>query len=88
MNKKAAAQKPQNPNAQPLQQGQGQAAAQYQQPARTGGSIYDIYNRNRNIANQGLQEANLTTPNNESGFPAHQRKLYDQPALFRKNNKN
>ena len=94
MNKKQAQQKPTVQNLQQQQQqmgqaGQGQAPAQYQQQsARTGGSIYDIYNRNRNMANQGLQEANLTTPNNESGFPAHQRKLYDQPALFRKNNKN
>ncbi|MBR2208815.1 MAG: cell division protein FtsZ [Synergistaceae bacterium] len=56
--------------------------------SRPGGSIYDIYNKNRNLANQGLQEANLTAPTNEGGFPAHQRKLYDQPALYRKNSKN
>jgi len=57
-------------------------------PPRPGGSIYDIYNKNRNLANQVLQEANLTTPAPDSGFPAHQRTFYDQPSLFRKNSKN
>ena len=65
---------------QPLQIGQ--------QYPRTGQTIFDIYNVKRNIANQGLQEANLTTPSNEGAFPASQRKLYDQPALFRQNRKN
>ena len=75
---------PQPQPPQPIQQTQPQ---QPQYP-RTGGSIFDVYNRNRNIANQGLQEANLTTPTNEGAFPAHQRRLYDQPSLYRKNSKN
>ena len=51
-------------------------------------TIYDMFREKQNLANQGLQEANLTTPNNDSAFPAHQRKLYDQPAIYRKNRKN
>ncbi len=66
--------------------------AQSQQPqgqySRPGGTIYDIFNKNRDMAKQGLQEANLTTPTNEGAFPASQRKLYDQPAIYRKNRKN
>ena len=61
---------------------------QQQQYPKTGQTIYDIFNTKRNMANQGLQEANLTTPSNDGAFPASQRKLYDQPALFRKNRKN
>ena len=75
------------PQPQPPQQIQQPQPQQPQYP-RTGGSIFDVYNRNRNIANQGLQEANLTTPTNEGAFPAHQRRLYDQPSLYRKNSKN
>lgn len=59
-----------------------------QQPLRPGSrTIYDIFTEKKEIANRGLQEASLTTPSNESVFPASQRKLYDQPALFRKNRK-
>ena len=62
---------------------------QGQYPRQGGGrTIYDIFAEKKLLANQGLQEANLTAPTNEGGFPAHQRKLYDQPALYRKNNKN
>ena len=60
----------------------------YSRQVNGGRSIYEIYSEKKLIANQGLQEANLTAPTNEGGFPAHQRKLYDQPALYRKNNKN
>ena len=59
-----------------------------QQPIRTGNSIYDIYNRKRNRAQEGLEEARLTSPNDdERAFPGLQRKFYDQPALYRKNRK-
>lgn len=69
----------------PVQPQQGQ----YQQNQRPSGrTIYDIFAEKRQLANQGLQEANLTTPTNDNGFPASQRKLYDQPALYRKNRKN
>ena len=58
-----------------------------QTPARTGNSIYDIYNRRKNRANEtgGFEEARLTSPNDdERAFPGLQRKFYDQPALNRK----
>ena len=71
---------------QPVQPAQSQQTqGQYSRP---GGTIYDIFNKNRDMAKQGLQEANLTTPTNEGAFPASQRKLYDQPAIYRKNRKN
>ena len=71
---------PLQPQEQPLQ-------PQQPQYPRTGRTIYDIFNEKRQIANQGLQEANLTTPNNEGAFPGHQKKFYDQPAIFRKGTK-
>ena len=57
------------------------------QPRQGSRTIYDIFTEKKEIANRGLQEASLTTPSNEGAFPASQRKLYDQPALFRKNRK-
>ena len=48
---------------------------QQQQYPKTGQTIYDIFNTKRNMANQGLQEANLTTPSNDGAVPASQRKL-------------
>ena len=71
---------PLQPQEQPLQPQQPQYPI-------TGRTIYDILNEKRQIANQGLQEANLTTPNNEGAFPGHQKKFYDQPAIFRKGTK-
>ncbi len=72
----------------PTNFGQPQQSQNQQRQTGTGQTIYDIFNAKRNMANQGLQEANLTTPSNDGAFPASQRKLYDQPALFRKNRKN
>lgn len=72
----------------PTNFGQSQQSQNQQRQTGTGQTIYDIFNAKRNMANQGLQEANLTTPSNDGAFPASQRKLYDQPALFRKNRKN
>ena len=74
----------------PLHQPQSVQPQENNNYQRQGGgrTIFDIYSQKMKIANQGLQEANLTAPTNEGGFPAHQRKLYDQPALYRKNNKN
>ena len=69
---------------------QNQPPQQTQPPIRTGNSIYDIYNRKRNRANEpgGLEEARLTSPNDdERAFPGLQRKFYDQPAYYRRNRK-
>ena len=87
---KAAAKQPERPKEKvPAQPVQPQTPQQQQPYVRPSGSIYDIYNRNRAIVNQGLQEAPLTTPpSNEGAFPPSQRRLYDQPSLFRKNRKN
>ena len=71
----------------PIQQQEQPVQPQQPQYPRTGRTIYDIFNEKRQIANQGLQEANLTTPNNEGAFPGHQKKFYDQPAIFRKGTK-
>ena len=67
---------------------QPQQPQQQPQYPRTGRTIYDIFSERRSLANQGLQEASLSSPSNDGAFPAHQRKLYDQPSLYRKNRKN
>ena len=59
-----------------------------QQVIKTTNTIYDVFNRKRNLAREGFEEAKLTSPNDdERAFPGLQRKFYDQPALYRKNRK-
>ena len=59
-----------------------------QQPPR-GRTLYDIYRFKRG-QQEGFEEARLTSPNEDenSAFPRSQRRLYDQPAIFRQNRKN
>lgn len=54
------------------------------QPVR--GSLYDIYRKKKSIQ-EGFEEARLASPSGDerNAFPGQQRKLYDQPAYFRKN---
>ena len=66
----------------PVQQGT------IQTPQR-GRTLYDLYNMKRR-QQEGFEEARLTSPNEDenSAFPKSQRRLYDQPAIFRQNRKN
>ena len=79
--------KAQNQNPQPQPQQQIQQPPQHVQPPVRTGTLYDIYSKNRSRAQAELEEARLTTPNDENAFPGLPRKFYDQPALFRKNRK-
>ncbi len=59
-----------------------------QQP-RPGRTLFDLYSQKRR-AQEGFQEAQLTSPEEDerSAFPASQRRLYDQPSIYRTNRKN
>lgn len=59
------------------------------QPPQRGRTLYDIYNMKRR-AQEGFEEARLTSPNEDehNAFPKSQRRLYDQPAIFRQKPKN
>ena len=73
---------------QPVQQVNTQPQMPIQTPPR-GRTLYDIYNMKRR-QQEGFEEARLTSPNEDenSAFPKSQRRLYDQPAIFRQNRKN
>ncbi|MBQ7151805.1 MAG: cell division protein FtsZ [Synergistaceae bacterium] len=74
---------PNNPNARQPQQPQ-----QPQYPKTGGGTLFDIYQAKRNVQ-QNLEEARLNPPeNDEQSFSGLPRRFYDQPAYYRKNNKN
>ena len=78
-----------NPPAQPpVQQIQPVQQPVIQTPPR-GRTLYDLYNMKRR-QQEGFEEARLTSPNEDenSAFPRSQRRLYDQPAIFRQNRKN
>lgn len=72
----------------PVQQVNIQPQGTIQTPPR-GRTLYDIYNIKKR-QQEGFVEASLTSPNDEenSAFPKSQRRLYDQPAIFRQNRKN
>lgn len=76
------------PQQQPVQQVNTQPQMPIQTPPR-GRTLYDIYNMKRR-QQEGFEEARLTSPNEDenSAFPKSQRRLYDQPAIFRQNRKN
>ncbi|MBR0251481.1 MAG: hypothetical protein IJQ77_10400, partial [Synergistaceae bacterium] len=59
------------------------------QTPQRGRTLYDLYNMKRR-QQEGFEEARLTSPNEDenSAFPKSQRRLYDQPAIFRQNRKN
>ncbi len=68
---------------------QPQGQPQVIQAPQRGRTLYDIYNMKRR-QQEGFEEARLTSPNEDenSAFPKSQRRLYDQPAIFRQNRKN
>lgn len=80
---------PQQPPAQPPIQQIMQPPVQPPVQPQRGRTLYDIYKFKRG-QQEGFEEARLTSPNEDenSAFPRSQRRLYDQPAIFRQNRKN
>ncbi len=87
-NARVVKQKPAEKAPEPPKAQQPQVQQVIQTPQR-GRTLYDLYNMKRR-QQEGFEEARLTSPNeNEnSAFPKSQRRLYDQPAIFRQTRKN